>query len=292
MRTFIAALLLTSVALPTAAHADPDAESRAERRAAANAQARETREQRTEQRAERPRPQVQRVQRVERVAPPPSAPANDEAVRAERIQRVQRVISERRLRDGSGAEPATVEQPAGDSVRDWRLREREARRLRDEVDPVPVNEPSAEATRSERRRGLSERLADRVGEQEAERGAVRTADRREGFRTLRDRGSAETFRDQWRRDHRYDWRRHRDRHRSLFRLGWYYDPLGWGYRRFNIGWNIGPSYWSDRYWLQDPWQWRLPTVYGSYRWIRYYDDALLVDLRTGRVVDVIHQFFW
>ena len=31
---------------------------------------------------------------------------------------------------------------------------------------------------------------------------------------------------------------------------------------------------------------------GPYRWIRYYDDALLVDTYSGEVVDVIHRFFW
>jgi hypothetical protein len=36
----------------------------------------------------------------------------------------------------------------------------------------------------------------------------------------------------------------------------------------------------------------LPPVYGPYRWVRYWDDALLVDVRSGRVVDVIHNFFW
>lgn len=290
MRTFIAALLLTSVVLPTAAYADPeDGEGRSERRAAAIERVREARE----QRAEEPRPQVQRVQRVERVAPRPSAGAADDGAQAERFERVQRVVRERRLRDGSGAESEAAGQSTGDSVREWRLREREARRLRDEVGPAPLTESSTGITRPERRRALEERLTDRVREPGAERGTARTADRRpEGFRTLHDRRSVETFRHQWRRDHRYDWRRHRDRHRSLFRLGWYYDPFGWGYRRFDIGWNMRPIYWSDRYWLQDPWQWRLPTVYGPYRWIRYYDDALLIDLRSGRVVDVIHDVFW
>jgi len=28
------------------------------------------------------------------------------------------------------------------------------------------------------------------------------------------------------------------------------------------------------------------------RWIRYYDDALLVDTWNGEVVDVIYNFFW
>ena len=34
----------------------------------------------------------------------------------------------------------------------------------------------------------------------------------------------------WRNDHRYDWHNYRNRHRSLFHLGFYYDPFGWGYQ--------------------------------------------------------------
>ena len=37
---------------------------------------------------------------------------------------------------------------------------------------------------------------------------------------------------------------------------------------------------------------RLPPAWGPYRWVRYWDDALLVDTRTGMVVDVIYSFFW
>ena len=96
----------------------------------------------------------------------------------------------------------------------------------------------------------------------------------------------------WRRDHRYDWRTHRNRHRTLFRLGRYYDPYGWGYRRFSIGFSLGSSYYGSNYWLDDPWMYRLPPAYGPYRWVRYYDDALLVNIYNGRVVDVIHNFFW
>ena len=96
----------------------------------------------------------------------------------------------------------------------------------------------------------------------------------------------------WHRDGRYDWRRHRDRHRSRFHLSFYFDPFGWNYRRYNVGWRLWPSYYSQDYWLDDPWQYRLPPAYGPYRWIRYYDDALLVNIYTGTVVDVIHNFFW
>lgn len=98
----------------------------------------------------------------------------------------------------------------------------------------------------------------------------------------------------WRNDHRYDWQHHRDSYRNVYRAPRYYNPYGYGYgyRRFSIGFQIDSLFFGSRYWISDPWQYRLPPAYGSYRWVRYYDDVLLVDLRTGRVVDVISDFFW
>ena len=55
---------------------------------------------------------------------------------------------------------------------------------------------------------------------------------------------------------------------------------------------LGSLFYSQRYWINDPWYYRLPPAYGDYRWVRYYDDALLVDVYSGRVVDVIYDFFW
>ena len=96
----------------------------------------------------------------------------------------------------------------------------------------------------------------------------------------------------WRRDGRYDWRRHRDRNRSIFHIGIYADPFGWNYRPYQIGWRLWPSYYSSRYWINDPWQYRLPYAPVGTVWVRYWDDAILVDRWTGEVVDVIHNFFW
>jgi hypothetical protein len=96
----------------------------------------------------------------------------------------------------------------------------------------------------------------------------------------------------WRRDRRYDWSNYRSRYGSLYRLGRYYDPYGWGYRPFSVGFNLWPSYYGSGYWLNDPWMYRLPPAYGPYRWVRYYDDALLVNIYTGSVIDVVHNFFW
>ncbi len=73
----------------------------------------------------------------------------------------------------------------------------------------------------------------------------------------------------------------------------YYSPYrNWSYRRLNIGFMLQPLFYGSSYWINDPWQYRLPEAYGPYRWVRYYDDALLVDTYTGEVIDVIHDFFW
>ena len=100
------------------------------------------------------------------------------------------------------------------------------------------------------------------------------------------------WRSDWRHDHRYDWHNHRRHHRSLFHLGFYYDPFGWSYHRYNVGWRLWPSYYSSDFWLNDPYQYRLPYAPWPYRWVRYYNDALLVDTYTGEVVDTIYGFFW
>ena len=96
----------------------------------------------------------------------------------------------------------------------------------------------------------------------------------------------------WRRDHRYDWRNHRRNHRSIFHVGVHFDPFGWGYHRYNVGWRLWPSYYSSNYWLNDPSMYRLPYAQWPYKWVRYYDDAILVDTISGQVVDVIYGFFW
>ena len=97
----------------------------------------------------------------------------------------------------------------------------------------------------------------------------------------------------WRRDNRYDWSGYRNSNRDVFRMGRYSAPYrNWSYRRLGIGFRLQPLFYSNNYWINDPGYYRLPEAYGPYRWVRYYDDALLVDIYTGEVVDVINNFFW
>jgi len=95
----------------------------------------------------------------------------------------------------------------------------------------------------------------------------------------------------WRNDHRYDWRNYRNRHRSIFHLGFYYDPFGYNYRGFDIGYRLQPAYFGQRYWF-DASMYGLPYPPPGTQWVRYWNDAVLVDVYTGEVVDVIRGFFW
>ena len=116
-----------------------------------------------------------------------------------------------------------------------------------------------------------------------------TSDRRSGYSS----GDRHRWDRDWRHDRRYDWNSYRRTNRSVFNLGIYYSPYrSYSYRRLSIGFFLDSLFYSSRYWIQDPWRYRLPEVYGPYRWVRYYDDALLVDIYSGEVVDVIHDFFW
>lgn len=97
----------------------------------------------------------------------------------------------------------------------------------------------------------------------------------------------------WRSNKRYDWYSYRRTNPHFYRLPAYYAPYrNYSYRRLSIGFFLDSLFFTSNYWINDPWHYRLPDVYGPYRWVRYYDDALLVNIHTGEVVDVIYSFFW
>ncbi len=63
------------------------------------------------------------------------------------------------------------------------------------------------------------------------------------------------------------------------------------YNRFSVGARIQPAYYGRNYVVTD-WRrfhWAAPRA--NQRWVRHYDDALLVNTRTGRVVKVVYSAF-
>lgn len=97
----------------------------------------------------------------------------------------------------------------------------------------------------------------------------------------------------WRGNRSYDWFDYRRGNQFLFRPGPYFAPFrSHRYSRVDIGFFLDSLFFQPRFFINDPWAYRLPPAYGPYQWVRYYDDVLLVDIYTGEVVDAIHGFFW
>lgn len=69
-------------------------------------------------------------------------------------------------------------------------------------------------------------------------------------------------------------------------------PGGWGaYRRPVRGWTL-PSYWiGGGFWINDWSSWGLSRPASGYDWVRYYDDAVLID-RRGKVWDSVSGLDW
>jgi len=106
---------------------------------------------------------------------------------------------------------------------------------------------------------------------------------REDRRDLRDK----------RQELRHDeWRTYRGQNRAAFHRPAYVGPRGYRYQVWRPGMRIAPAYYGSRYVIADPWQYRLARPTGAMRWVRYGNDVLLIDTRSGYVRDVIRDFFW
>jgi|tagenome__1003787_1003787.scaffolds.fasta_scaffold20988451_6 Ni/Co efflux regulator RcnB len=67
----------------------------------------------------------------------------------------------------------------------------------------------------------------------------------------------------------------------------------WSYRPVTVGHQLRPVFYSPRYYISDYGAYQLQAPRHHWlRWIRYGDDLLLVNIRNGRVLDVVHYRFW
>jgi len=95
-----------------------------------------------------------------------------------------------------------------------------------------------------------------------------------------------------RRELRGDWRDYRRTHRNDYRRPAYVGPRGYAYRPVGVGYRFQPSYYHSRYWVSDYGRYRLPPPARGARWVRYGNDVVLINVRTGRVLQVHNGFFW
>lgn len=115
-----------------------------------------------------------------------------------------------------------------------------------------------------------------------------------GYDNRRDYGNQGQWNRAWRRNNQYNWQNYRSYNQGIFNLPRYYSPYGYnyGYQRFSIGSTLDAVLFNRNYWIEDPYYYRLPVAYGPYKWVRYYGDAVLVDLRTCEIVDVVYDIFY
>ena len=160
---------------------------------------------------------------------------------------------------------------------------------------VPVA-AQAQISPSERRELQRDRQDIRQERRDVDR-AYRSGDPREIRQEQRElRGARQEYREDRRdavRDNnwgRNDWRQYRNTNRDVYRgYGWRSENR---YQSFRPGIRIGVGYYSPRYYINDYSRYRLPRPGYNQRWVRHYNDVLLIDTRRGIVIDVIRNLYW
>lgn len=92
-----------------------------------------------------------------------------------------------------------------------------------------------------------------------------------------------------RQEYREDWREYRQKNRGAFQANRFNAPFR--YRTFNNGVAIGSSYYAPRYRVNNYASYRLPNPGRFQTYVRHYNDVLLVNTRTGRVIRAYRGFY-
>ncbi|HMI41257.1 MAG TPA: RcnB family protein [Sphingomicrobium sp.] len=76
-------------------------------------------------------------------------------------------------------------------------------------------------------------------------------------------------------------------HRPVFHY-----PRGYSYRRWRTGLFLPSLFFSNQYYFNDYYALGIGPPPRGYVWVRYGPDLLLIQRRTGRIVDVIYGAFY
>ncbi len=96
------------------------------------------------------------------------------------------------------------------------------------------------------------------------------------------------------RPRHYDPRDYHHNYQAERRYHWrpYVRPHGWYYHRWVFGEILPRFFWVRDYWILDYWMFGLPIPPYGCVWVRYGDDAVLIDTRTGAILQVIYGIFY
>lgn len=91
---------------------------------------------------------------------------------------------------------------------------------------------------------------------------------------------------------REDWRDYKRANRNVYHRPAYVGPRGYSYRPVAVGHRLAPAYYGSRYRVTNYQRYRLPAPGYNNRWVRYGNDVVLVNVRSGSILRVYAGFFW
>jgi Ni/Co efflux regulator RcnB len=72
----------------------------------------------------------------------------------------------------------------------------------------------------------------------------------------------------------------------------YVRPPGWYAHRWVYGERLPRNFFVSDFWITDFGVYGLMAPWDGYEWVRYGDDALLIDVETGEVIRVEYDIFY
>jgi Ni/Co efflux regulator RcnB len=84
---------------------------------------------------------------------------------------------------------------------------------------------------------------------------------------------------------------HNFRAARSFHIGPYHRPPGWVAHRWAYGQILPRAYWAPQFIIGDYWLFALEVPPAGYEWVRDDDDALLVNIQTGEILQVEYGVF-
>ena len=76
-----------------------------------------------------------------------------------------------------------------------------------------------------------------------------------------------------------------------YKIGPYQRPSGWTNRHWGYGDRLPRAYWAPQYLLADYWLFGLEVPPVDYEWVRVGNDALLINVSTGEVLQAEYGVF-
>jgi Ni/Co efflux regulator RcnB len=85
--------------------------------------------------------------------------------------------------------------------------------------------------------------------------------------------------------------RHNFQAARSYRIGPYHRPAGWHEHRWVYGEILPRAYWAPEYIIGDYWLFALEVPPAGYEWVRDGNDALLIDVSSGEILQVEYGVF-